>query len=242
MLKLFGYYVKEQQTKLVWLFGISLVLILVSLMLSHFEHPLWLALGSLSMVASLLVCALAVFAVLLISSLQFKDTFYTGPAYLYRTLPFSRLQLFACCFGSALLCLFESMLWLVLMVMIRFYADLDGLFASIAGLTDMSLLWLALAVYLQGTVLLLIGDLGIAFGFSRKSDKLAWSLLGMVGLYVLTNLVMAIGILPTTFSAMDDLAQINLLMVEIALIYFAVAAVYTVVLCVRLKNGVDIDG
>lgn len=196
---------------------------------------------------SLLAAFIGFAAVFLFNTLQFRNTFFTGQASFFRTLPVTRTALLEACLLNGALGIAEAMLWMALVLCINEWQSLFSLFALLPQAGGW-LAFMALAIYLQSFTFLLGCYAGVLLGYSRRSDKLAWSVLFVLLLYFASQLTLAVLISPFLLANAELLQsellpgrQIRTLFALLAGGYAVIDCVYLFYLVFRIRKGVDID-
>lgn len=247
MIKLLVYNLKEAQKLILPIFGVSIVSALMSVLLGQVHHTLIQNIANFCALFSILIglANLAVFAVW--EGKMWKETFFTGPATLYRTLPLSRIELMKACLLAALLTFLEVSVFLVgpfivldwqeIPTFLRFLPDLTYLFG-----------WFVATFFLEGICALLVIDLGLLIGYRFRSSKLGWSILFMGVLWILTGIVVCLALAPvltTNFEALNvnlmPAEPLRQLMKVGTFAYLGVDIVYLGIIYWQLKKGIDID-
>lgn len=248
MSRLFWMHVRDQQKMLLAILGLAVLFMLASMGLESVSaSSLFQGLSVLTFCLSLLFCGAGYVVTCLLSALQFRKTFLTGSASLYRTLPLSRQQLFWSCFLSAIVCALEVTAGFALCACLR---DIDlaaSLFRALSS--NWWFLLVPVVFILQQIVVLLNLDLGLLLGYERPSDKLAWSILFIILLYLGVQIVSSVILFPYLWIH-QDMAQAmlvptsfiqSLLLIAIG-IDLAAGGLFLAVILHRMKKGMDIAG
>lgn len=144
----------------------------------------------------------AIIANILINSLMrswlnIKNNFYGDEAYLTHTLPVSKNNLYLSKFITSIITLFVSMIVITLTLFIMFYSKenmsiLKNLLKSIALLYDSSIISIILSlifiIYLEFLNILECGSLGIILGHKMNNNRIIYSVLYGLGIFMLSQL------------------------------------------------------
>lgn len=247
MTKLLVYDLKDAQKLLLPIFGISMALALISVGLSQVHHALFQNISSFCAILSLLtgMANLAVFAVW--SGKTWKDTFFAGPATLYRTLPLSRTELMEACLLSALIAFIETSIFCVCPLFVLDWQEIPTFFHYFPELVS-SFGWFILTFFFEGICCLLVIDLGLIIGYRFRSSKLGWSILFMGVLWIITGIITCLALAPVlgaNFEALNTdlmpIEPVRQLMKVGSLSYLLLDLIYLGLIYWQLKKGVDID-
>lgn len=241
---------RTQIQRLLPCMGISLVFLVLSLLLQNLHGTGWQILKNLCLIGLFVFSAGTLVVSLWNGVLEFYHSFYSPRAYLTRTLPMSRNQIFTAVFSSSLCSLLVSLVWCVLMVLAAFSSNEEAqgwLEAFRQPELNGFLFWFGLAFALQMVFYLLCAWVGILFGFDRQKDRIGFSVLFAVLAYFIGEGILiacAFGVFSAAGLDMDSimlLSDFETLLRTIALLYLAAEALYTGLICWKLKKGMDVD-
>lgn len=123
MMKLIGFKLQEQAKVQLWLYGVSLIFIGLFLLMSNIDTSWTHAIARVLILFVLFTACLPMVASMVLSWIDFYNTFYGRRASLIRTLPYSRGKLFAACLLSDLVFLALSIVWIVAAMAVLFGLD-----------------------------------------------------------------------------------------------------------------------
>lgn len=247
MTKLLVYDLKDAQKLLLPIFGISLALALLSITLSQIHHVLFQNISNFCAIGSILTGMANLVVLAVWSGKTWKETFFTGSATLYRTLPLSRTELMGACLLSALIAFLETSIFCICPLLVLDWQEISTFFQYLPDLVY-SFGWFILTFFFEGICSLVVIDLGLIMGYRFRSSKLGWSVLFMVVLWIITGIITCLALAPVlraNFEALNTdlmpLEPLRQLMKVGSLSYMLLDLVYLGLIYWQLKKGVDID-
>lgn len=197
MTKLIGFKLQEQAKIQVWLYGISIIFGGLFLLFSKIDTSWTHAIARMLVLFVLFTACLPMVASMVLSWIDFYNTFYGRRASLLRTLPYSRGKLFAACLLSNLVFLALSILWICAGMVVLFGLDV-GWEAVSQFINEYRTLVFCfpLAMLCQEIFIVLCGMGGGILGFRCKDNKLAWSILFGIVIYFVCGLLMVAFLVP----------------------------------------------
>lgn len=246
--KLLIRYLKDAQKILLPVFGISVLFGLLSLALRQVDNTFFQNVSTLfASMAILIGAANVALGAYLWSGKTFKETFFTGPATLYRTLPLSRTQLLEACLFSALIVFIESLFFLFCILCLFDWQTIPALISQLPEITYV-FGWFIATLLVEGICGILVIDLGFLIGYRFQSSKFGWSIFFMLVIWMITSLIVGLGMAPSilqNFEALDveifPISALRQLMWIGTLVYGGLDLLYLILIWWQVKRGVDID-
>lgn len=246
--KLLIRYLKDAQKIVLPIFGFSILFAILCLALRQIPNTFFQNISIFFAMMSLLTGAANVaLGSYLWTGNCFKETFLTGPATLYRTLPLSRTQLLWACLLSALIVFIETLLFLVLAIFILDWSTLPG-FLNVISETIYVFGWFATTILLEGICIILVIYLGFLVGYRFNSSKFGWSIFFMIVFWLLTSILVGLGLLPVIFQNFEILdieifpiQALRQLMFTGTLLYVGLDLIYLALIWWQVRTGIDID-
>ncbi len=196
MTNLFLYKLKNQFKLLLPIMGISLIVTFFWYLTSLSDNTIMQILAKLLSAAAFITTFLPLTASVVYSWFDFYNTFFGRRAYLIRTLPFSRGQLFGITLANDIFCLILSILWPVLVLGGTFcLADETGFAELFLEEWGKFIVLFLVALVCQALFIEQCGFTGGLFGFRMKESHLPWS----VGIGILTYFVGNLVMTPAIF-------------------------------------------
>ncbi len=247
MTKLFVHTLKEAQKLILPIFGVSMVAAFMSVLLGQVHHVLIQNVSNFCALFSILTGFINLFVFAIWQGKTWKETFFTGPATLYRTLPLSRIELMEACLLSTFTAFLEISIFLVAPFLVLDWQEIPTFLEALPDLTYL-FGWFVATFFLEGICALLVIDLGILIGYRFRSSKLGWSILFMVVLWILTGIIVCLALSPT-LRANFEVLNTNLMPAEPlrqlmkvgSIAYFLLDLIYFGIIYWQLKKGIDID-
>lgn len=246
MMKLVLGKIRIQMKTLLPVMGVSLVISALWAVFGNMD-AMWAQMFSrFLMAAALICCILPLLGSILLSWMDFYNSFYGSRSYLIRTLPFSRDQIYFSCLLSDLICLIISVLWIVCTLWGG--AALAAGFEEVRALVDSTdgILWLfVFAMLLQVIFIELCGIGGGIFGYRMNSSKLACSVGYGILIYFIGNLLMSVPLFGLIFqldgSEAVTIAQMKQVLWLIAGLYLVINAVLIGMQAVLIRGRTDVE-
>lgn len=246
MTNLFLYKLKNQFKVLLPLMGVSLILAVFWYLSGLSDNRVLQILCKILSMAALFAACLPAIATVILSWMDFYNTFFGRRAYLIRTLPFSRSSLYGCSLLSDLVCILIGIAWPVLFLFcILNIADDMSLMSTIPAELLSPLFKTLIALFMQCLFIEQSGFTGGLLGFRMSQNKLPWSV-GFGNLtYVAGNLVMT----PAIFiymggdlsSSIVPLDVYSGLMTLIVIVYAVVNLALLILDGVLVRGRTDVD-
>lgn len=191
MMNLFFYKFKNQFRVLLPIMAISLIVTIFWYLCGLSDQPILQIICKILSAAAMTTAFLPLMATILLSWLDFYNTFFGRRAYLIRTLPFSRSGLYVCSVLCDLLCILICLVWPFLILgSAMAAADQFGFFELYLQETGRFILLFACAMFLQAMFIELCGLTGGLFGFRMNQSRLPWSVGFGILIYFIGNLLM----------------------------------------------------
>lgn len=204
MMKLTGLKIQAQMKMLLPVFGVSLLTTLCWWIFGSIDAAWAQMIDRILVIAALFLSVLPLMGSVLLAWMDFYHSFFGNRAYLIRTLPLSRVQIYWSCLLSDIFCLAVCMAWMVLTmlwsaVLAAGWVEITQILNSTEGV-----IWLfAAAMFLQMLFIELCGFGGGLLGFRMTSSKLPWAIGTGILVYFACNLILGIPLI--TYMVQADL-------------------------------------
>lgn len=246
MMKLTGLKIQAQMKMLLPVFGISLLTTLCWWLFGSIDAAWAQMIDRILVIAALFLSVLPLMGSVLLAWMDFYHSFFGNRAYLIRTLPLSRVQIYWACLLSGLFCLFICMAWMVLTmlwsaVLAAGWPEITQIINSTEGA-----LWIfLLAMFLQMLFIELCGFGGGLLGFRRISSKLPWAIGTGIVIYFACNLIMGIPLIAYMVqNQLDGSVSIAVMRTMVLLILFMYLVIDTVLTAMEIwlaKGRTDVE-
>lgn len=192
---------------------------------------------------------------------RFQTNFYKDEAYLTHTLPLSKTKLYLSKFLTSLITMLTSVLVIVIVLFIAYYSkeNMDILKTSlhaIANIYDSTIpLFISSVVivfFLEMFLMLTLGYTGIIFGNTKNNNKIIYSVISTIIIYLLTQgilllIIYLIGLLNSevmnlfTTSTVANISVLKTIMYFAIVMYSVFIIIYTFINLKLFNKGVNID-